>query len=347
MSLLLCGCTPTAPAEDIVTLALDVPPTNLDPRIGIDATSERLTQLIFNSLVRKDESSNLVPDLAESWEISDPTTYIFHLRDGVRFHDGRPLGARDVVYTFDSILNETIQTPKASAYRRISSVEALDDRTVQFRLSQPFAAFLWNLARGAIGIVPEGSGLEMADHPIGSGPFVFDHYTRDAEIVLRRNADYFGQAPRLNAVRFKVVPEAIVRALELRKGSVDIALNVLPADMAEELRDSPGLRFMEGEGTNYQYLAFNLKDPTFNDVRVRRAIAHAVDRDAIVASLWRNHARLATLFSRRTTGRILKVSRGTPTTRIGRAPFSKRRVFLVWSLPTGRRPMRRDSWSQP
>ncbi len=276
-----------------MTLALDVPPTNLDPRIGIDATSERLTQLIFNSLVRRDGTSNLVPDLAESWEMPDSTTYIFHLRDNVRFHDGRPLEAKDVVYTFRSILDGSLLTPKASAYRKVASVEALDESTVQFRLSEPFAPFLWNLARGAIGIVPEGSGSEMAEHPIGSGPFVFDHYFRDAEILLRTNPDYFGERPRLGAVRFKIVPEAIIRALELRKGTVDIALNVLPADMAEELRESPGLRLMDSEGTNYQYLAFNLQDPAFRDVRVRRAIAHAVDRQAIVESLWRDHARLA------------------------------------------------------
>ncbi len=289
--LVACSNGPTSP--EIVTLALDSPPTNLDPRIGVDAYSERLAQLLFNSLVRKGENSDILPDLAETWEIPDPTTYIFHLRGNVRFHDGSELTADDVVYTFKSILDGTVQTSKVGAYRLVDTIEALDPQTVRFTLTEPYAPFLWNLALPAIGIVPEGAGSDFSDQPIGSGPFVFDHYIRDSEIVLRSNRDYFGEPPKLDAVRFKIVPDAVVRALELRKGTVDIALNVLPADMIEALRQEPHLEVLNSEGTNAQYLAFNLEDPLFSDVRVRRAIAHAVDREAIVKYLWRNQARLS------------------------------------------------------
>ena len=113
--LVACSNGPTSP--EIVTLVLDSPPTNLDPRIGVDAYSERLAQLLFNSLVRKGENSDILPDLAETWEIPDPTTYIFHLRGNVRFHDGSDLTADDVVYTFKSILDGTVQTSKVGAYR--------------------------------------------------------------------------------------------------------------------------------------------------------------------------------------------------------------------------------------
>ena len=289
--LVACSNGPTSP--EIVTLALDSPPTNLDPRIGVDAYSERLAQLLFNSLVRKGENSEILPDLAETWEIPDPTTYIFHLRGNVRFHDGSELTADDVVYTFKSILDGTVQTSKVGSYRLVDTIEALDPQTVRFTLTEPFAPFLWNLALPAIGIVPEGAGSDFSDQPIGSGPFVFDHYIRDGEIVLRSNRDYFGEPPQLDAVRFKIVPDAVVQALELRKGTVDIALNVLPADMIEALREEPHLEVLNSEGTNAQYLAFNLEDPLFSDVRVRRAIAHAVDREAIVKYLWRNQARLS------------------------------------------------------
>ncbi len=289
----LSGCGPAPTSENIVTLALDVPPTNLDPRIGTDASSERLVQLIFNSLVRKDEAASIVPDLAESWEIPDPTTYVFRLREGVRFHDGRPLTARDVVYTFQTVMDGSIRTAKAGTYRLLDEVEALDDHTVVFRLSEPFAPFLWNLARGAIGIVPEGSGPDFFDHPIGSGPFRFEHYIRDGEVLLQANQDYFGPTPKLDAVRFKIIPEAVVRGLELRKGTVDIALNVLPADMIEALVSEPALDVMTAEGTNYQYLAFNLDDPLFGDLRVRQAVAHAIDREGIIQNVWRNQVRVA------------------------------------------------------
>src|SRR2546428_11588203 len=101
---LLPSCVREAPSDPgTITMALDLPPTNLDPRIGTDATSERLIQLIFSSLVKRNEQSEIEPDLALRWEIPNPTTYIFHLREGVKFHDGRPLGARDVVFTFRSM----------------------------------------------------------------------------------------------------------------------------------------------------------------------------------------------------------------------------------------------------
>ncbi len=289
--LVACASPPRGP--DIVTLALDGPPTNLDPRIGVDAYSERIAQLLFNSLVRKSDSSDILPDLAESWETPDPTTYIFHLRGDVRFHDGKELTADDVVYTFQTIKDGTVQTSKSGTYALVDTVEALDRQTVRFTLTEPYAPFLWNLALPAIGIVPDGAGIDFSDQPVGTGPFVFEHYIRDGEVVLRSNPDYFGEPPQLDAVRFKIVPDAVVRALELRKGTVDIALNMLPADMVEALREEPHLEVLNGEGTNAQYLAFNLEDPLFSDVRVRQAIAHAVDREAIVKYLWRDQARLS------------------------------------------------------
>ena len=285
-----CGATPT---PNLVTLAIENPPLNLDPRIGLDASSERIASLIFSSLVRTDESSAIIPDLAESWDIPDPTTYVFHLRRGVRFHDGRSLTSQDVVYTFRSILDRSVETAKLGTYLLVDEIEAVDDYTIRFTLKEPFAPFLWNLTSGAIGIVPDGAGPDFSQHPIGSGPFAFEHYRQDEEVLLRRNPDFYGDQPRIEAVRFKIVPEAIVRALELRKGTVDIALNVLPPDMVEALGEEPNLAVVNDEGTNYQYLAFNLDDPLFGDLNVRRAIAHAIDRQSIIRELLRNQARRA------------------------------------------------------
>ncbi len=289
------ACTrATAHPEDTVIVALDDSPGNLDPRIGTDAFSERLDQLLFCSLVKRSPTYDIEPDLALSWEIPNPTTYIFHLRTDARFHDGRPLTARDVLFTFRSVLSGVLKTPKAGTYRLVESVEAPDDRTVVFKLKEPFAPFLWNLTRGAIGIVPDGSPADFAQHPVGSGAFKFVRFVPDSEVVLARNDDYFGKKPVVSEVRFKIIPEAIVRALELRKGSVDIALSVLTPDMVEALRGNRELEVIEAPGTNYQYVAFNLKDPLFSDVRVRKAIAFAIDRESIVKYLWRGQAKLAT-----------------------------------------------------
>jgi peptide/nickel transport system substrate-binding protein len=293
--LLLPSCTRSPVREPgAVILALDEGPQNLDPRIGIDATSERLIQLVFSSLVKRNRNFTVEPDLALSWDIPNPTTYIFHLRDDAFFHDGRKVTARDVVFTFRSLLDGSVRTTKRGTFRPVESVEAMDEYTVVFKLKEPFAPFLANLTLGYIGIVPDGSPPNVAENPIGSGAFKFVRYVPDGEVVLARNDSYFRDKPKISSVVFRIIPEAVVRALELRKGSVDVALNVLPPDTVEVLKDNPNLQIMEAPGTNYQYIAFNMRDPMFSDLRVRKAIAYAIDRDNIIQYLWRNQARVAT-----------------------------------------------------
>ncbi len=277
----------------VITIALDDPPTNLDPRIGNDASSERFFQIMFSSLVKKDEHSAILPDLALSWDVPNPTTYIFHLRQDVKFHDGRLLTAKDVIFTFQTILNGTVRTPKSGTFDRIASIEAPDPFTVVFKLKEVFAPFLWNLTGGAIGIIPDGSGPDFGRHPIGTGPFQFVRYALDEELVLKRNENYYGTKASAPVLRFKIIPETVVAALELRKGSADIALNILTPDMVEVIKNDQALKVMQDEGSNYQYIAFNLEDPVFRDLRVRQAIAYAVDRDSIIRYLWRGEARPA------------------------------------------------------
>ena len=270
MLLLLFGCS-RKPDPNTLVMIIESSPTNLDPRVGVDAQSERIDELLFDSLVRRDEHFNLEPWLAESWEIPDPLTYIFHLRHGVRFHNGQPLTARDVKWTFDSLISGKLRSAKASTYAPVDHVEAPDDYTVIFHLKQPFAPLLWNLSDGAIGIVPYGSGEDFNRHPIGSGPFRFVSAQQDKEVVVERNPDYWSTPAKLQRVQFKVIPDATTRALELRKQSADVAINALTADTVVTLQRDRELTVMESPGTIYAYLAMNLRDPILKDVRVRRA----------------------------------------------------------------------------
>ena len=293
LCLLLWGCAEQKPDASTAVLLIESSPLNLDLRIGTDAQSERIGELIFEGLVRCDDNFELKPRLAESWEIPDPLTYIFHLRHDVRFHDGHPMTSADVKWTLDSLLNGKLRSAKAGAYRYIERVETPDAFTVVIRLKEPFAGLLWNLSDGALGVVPEGSGEELARHPIGTGPFRFVSETPDREVVIARNEQYWGKRAGLARVRFKVVPDATTRALELRKGSADAEFNALPGDLVPALARQPQLVVERAPGTSYQYLAMNLRDPILKNVLVRQSLAYAIDREPLIHYLWRDMARPA------------------------------------------------------
>ncbi|MGH9555848.1 MAG: ABC transporter substrate-binding protein, partial [Terriglobales bacterium] len=151
----------------------------------------------------------------------------------------------------------------------------------------------WNLSGGAIGIVPAGSKEEVKDKPIGSGCYRFVSLAQDREVVIERNDDYWGEKPKLGRVRFVVVPDTTTRVLELRKGSADLAINALTADMVEDIRREGKLVVEQAPGSIYSYLALKLDDAILKDARVRRALAYAIDRRLVLHYLWRDQARAA------------------------------------------------------
>lgn len=289
-----CGCSrPAPPNPDALTFLIETMPANLDPRIGTDAQSQRIAGLIFSALVERDPQMNPRGDLAETWEVPDPVTYIFRLRRSVRFHDGRPLTSADVKYTFDTMLAGSLRTPKRGSFRMVSSIDAPDESTVIFHLKEPYASFLWNLSRPGVGIVPRGAPADFARAPVGTGPFRFVRASQDENIVLERNPDYFRGAPAIARVNFRVVPEAIVRALELRKGTADIELTSLSPDMVPVLAREPYLEVTEKPGTIFGYVGINLDDRTLGRREVRQALAYSTDRQTLIQYLWRGQAQLA------------------------------------------------------
>lgn len=295
LAVLLVGCSRAHPDPHALTMIIESSPANLDPRVGTDAFSERIDELLFDSLVKRDEHFNLRPWVAERWEIPDPLTYVFHLRSNICFHDGRQLTSRDVKWTIESMMNGTVLSSKSAttSYQHLAAIDTPDAQTIIFRMKEPDSGLLWNLSDGAIGIVPYGSGKEFAAHPIGSGPFKFVKNEQDNQVVLVRNDDYWGDKPKIERVRFAVVPDETTRALELRKGSADIEINSVSADMVRSLRGDPGLEIQQAPGTEMQYLALNLRDPILRDERVRQALAYATNIDPMIEYLWRNTARPA------------------------------------------------------
>ena len=167
--LALVSCSQPADSNTLVMI-IESSPTNLDPRVGLDAQSERIGELLFDALLTRDQHLNVQPGLAERWETPDPLTYIFHLHHAVTFHDGRPLTARDVKWTFDSLLGGKLLSTKTATYRYVDRIEAPDDFTVIFHLKEPNATLLWNLSEGAIGIVPYGALDDITANPSAQAP---------------------------------------------------------------------------------------------------------------------------------------------------------------------------------
>jgi peptide/nickel transport system substrate-binding protein len=258
-------------------------PTNLDSRIGNDQHSGRIFDLVYEGLVRFLPDGTHGPGLAESWDMPDDTTIVFNLRRGVTFHDGKPLTARDVKFTYDSLMADDFPGAKASGYVDVAALETPDDHTVIFRLTQANAGIFDNLT---LGIVPEGSDPEvMKTRPIGAGPYRLIEYRVDERVRLEAFDDYFGNKANIRRIDIRVIPDATTRMLELRNGTVDFGLNVLPFDAVDQFRDLNQFQVQAEPGSQYQYLAFNLQNQYLRDPRVRQAIAHSIDRERIVRDL--------------------------------------------------------------
>lgn len=284
------GGGPEWPDDDSLTVILESAPINLDPRVGTDQASARVWELMANGLVTKDPSGNLVPDLAESWEVLDNgSRYRFHLRPGVVFHDGSEFDASDVVWTYQAMINGAVTSSKVAALEPVERLVAVDPLTVDFHLKRPHGPLLADLT-SYMAIVPEGAAPQVMNrHPVGTGPFRFESRTPD-RVELVPFAEAFEGAPNFSRLVLKEVADATVRVLELRRGSAQIVVNGLPPDSVPRFRGDPNFRVEVTPGSNYQYIGFNLQDPVLSKLNVRRAIAHAIDREQLVESLLQDQA---------------------------------------------------------
>lgn len=298
------GSVPEGAGTQIVEGGLTEPRT-LNPVLVADPISDQLSHLVFNGLTKVDpDTAEPVGDLAKGWDVSeDRLTYTFYLRDGVTWQDGQPFGARDVVFTYDLMMNEKARSPRYSRLvERIRRVTATDQSTVEFELVQPDAAFLMTLA--TFGIVPEHMlsdvlpeelvtdpfGLSTA---VGTGPFTLQQWARGDRIVFRRNDRYFNGKPAVEQYVFKLVsaPQDLVSGL--KDGSIDWAQ--LPPDLAAAA-ETVGVRVDRLPSFDMTYVALQL-DPTksklFLDTRVRQALLLALDRQQLLDQFWGGQGKVA------------------------------------------------------
>lgn len=297
---LSCRAAAPPPPPDTLVVALESAPAILDPRYTTDANSSLVSALVAAGLTRVNERAEPVPDLAAGWEVPSPLEYRFTLRADAAFTDGTPLTAADVVATYRAVLDPALGSPKREALAAIVDVDAPDPATVVVRLRAPTAAFL---ETANLGILPASLARRGKLGPadvVGTGPFRIAAASPDGDVDLEaasaaglEAAPASGRSPAIARVRFRVIPDGTVRALELASGSVHLVQNALEPDLLPWLAARPDLELVISPGTTFQYLGMNFRDPRLADRRVRQALAYALDRDALVHDLLRDTARPA------------------------------------------------------
>lgn len=295
-------CITAAPASGgTLFFARSADSTYLDPAMYLDNESAKVIENIFDGLVRfKDDSTEVEPALAKSWENSeDGLEWTFHLRSGVFFHDGTPLDAEACEFSFRRRYDTSHDwyrkdySQMDSWLKSIEEVRALDPVTLRIRLKEPYAPLLNSLATHSSYIVSPAAVKEYGDdfyrHPVGSGPFIFDSWIPEDRIILRANADYWNRAPYLDQVVIATIPDTKRRLRELRIGSVHVMDGIKPQDRNELLKN-PTFDLKAGPGLNIGYLAMNNERPPFDDLKVRLAVNHAINKKGLVKLLYQGMA---------------------------------------------------------
>ncbi|MFO7266063.1 MAG: ABC transporter substrate-binding protein [Limnochordales bacterium] len=296
------GVSLAATPNDVLVIGLSGDVDNLDPHVTMTNRSWAVTYYAYERLVRyKVEngvgSTEVEPDLATSWTVSDDgLVWTFKLRDNARFADGTPVDAHAVVYSFNRLL--AIGEGPADAFPTLKSVEAVDDYTVRFTLSEPFAPFLLTLANNGAAIINprlveydqgDYGRAYLAEHTMGSGPYQLQRWDKDQQIILVPNPYYGGPQPHFRMVAFLIISDPSARRLQLERGDIDIA-EALPLDQIERLKGRAGIRVEEHPSLSVTYLYLNNQRSPLNDVRVRQAISHAVDYDALIQGVMLGNA---------------------------------------------------------
>jgi peptide/nickel transport system substrate-binding protein len=291
----------TEPTDDVagggtLVVGISSDPGHLNPAITTSGGTHTASEIIYNGLLSLDDDLNPVPELAESWEITeDGAVYTFTLRDDVVWHDGEPFTAADVKWTFENALLEYHSRTRASMSDALESIEAPDDTTVVFTFSFPYAPLLLQLDVTEAPILPEhiyeGTDPEANEeanlNPIGTGPFRFVSYTPESEIRLERNPDYFVEgSPSFDELVMRVIPDPSSQVIALEAGEVDWLWGVsgpdLPRLAADERFSTLETARNPGGANCIMTVSYNLDEPIFQAVEVRRAIAHALDREAFL-----------------------------------------------------------------
>lgn len=281
-------------------LSINANPSRLNPLIATDSASSTIHQWIFNGLVTYDKDGNIKPELAASYRFISPTKLEFNLRKDVRWSDGEPFSAKDVVFTYETITSPKVFTPYSSGFNAVESVEAVDEYKIIVNYKTPYfkALEIWMM-----GILPHHLLHDSQDimtdpfnqAPVGTGPYILETFELSKNIVLRANPSYFEGEPNLKRLIFHFLPDPATEFMMLRSKKLDLS-GVTPLQYERQLDKGfhETYQIVENISQTYSYVGFNLTTKPFDDIRVRKALSHAIDRQALVDILLFGHGRICT-----------------------------------------------------
>jgi peptide/nickel transport system substrate-binding protein len=295
-----------APPKDAMVIGLLAEPVTMDPPQITDLNSTRVIKRLFEGLTAQELGTyKIIPGLAQSWDISkDGLTYTFQLRPNVKFHDGTPLTAEAVKFCFDRQLNDqgpfyaTGTYPYVKGFLgNVAGVEVVNPSTVQIRLKSPLTPFLQYLAHHSLYIYSPDAlkkwGKDIVKHPVGTGPFKLETWEPGVRVVLARNDQYWGGAPKVRQAIYVPIIEAQARLSAIKTGEIDLTMDV-PPDSLADLRKDPDVVVAETNSSAVWYVALNTRHPALKDKRVRQALNYAVQKEAIIRDILKGTAIVAT-----------------------------------------------------
>lgn len=271
-------------AQDTITVGMALEPPNLDPTGGAAAAIDEVVYSnIYEGLTRFASDGSIIPGLAKSWEISeDGTVYTFALRDGVKFHDGSDMNADDVIFSLDRARAEDSTNAQKALFAGIASVEAMSSTSVKITLTAPDGNFPFKMAWGDAVIVAPESIDNAATAPVGTGPFVFSRWVQGDMVEISRNDAYWGEAPALASAQFKFISDPNAAFAAMMAGDVDVFPNFPAPETLAQFEANPMFSVIVGSTEGETILSTNNKSEALADVKVRKAIAHAINRQDII-----------------------------------------------------------------
>lgn len=295
LSFTACGGEDAAAADETLTIASSGDAIALDPVATNDNQSSNVMVQLYEGLVSLAEDGSTVPNLAESVEQPDDVTYVFKLKEGVKFHNGEELKASDVVFS----LKRACEAPNVRhLFNTIDpeTIKANDDYTVEFKLIRPYTGILAALCHPGGFIVNEKAvtegGDSYAQNPVGTGAVKFVSWRKADSIVLERFEDYHGEKTAYKTLTYRIIPEATNRLIELESGGVDVAYDIAPNDL-EKVEGNDKLALLRSFDYGTTYLGFNTQKAPFDNEKVREAVSYAIDMDAIIKAVWHGVGRTA------------------------------------------------------